>query len=85
MGDQASEPDDRSGFDGVKPSKLLRNLRRLARRRGWEIDVSEGKRHTKVRLCGRRTQIGRHPTDLKTGTLRAILDQLGITREDLED
>jgi len=68
----------------MKRGELLRNLRRLARRRGWEITVSEGKRHTKVRLRGRRTEIGRHATDIKTGTLRGILKQLGITPEDLE-
>jgi len=32
----------------MKPSELLRKLRRLARRRSWEINVSEGKRHTKA-------------------------------------
>ncbi len=68
----------------MKPRELVRSLRRLARRRGWEIHFSEGKNHTKVRLRGRRAEIPRHAMDLKAGTLHAILRQLGITREDLE-
>jgi predicted RNA binding protein YcfA (HicA-like mRNA interferase family) len=59
-------------------------LRRLANRRGWEIEISEGKGHTKLRLRGRDTTIPRHSTDIKIGTLHAILRQLGITREDLD-
>jgi predicted RNA binding protein YcfA (HicA-like mRNA interferase family) len=69
----------------MKPATLLRRLRRLATRRGWTITVAEGGNHTKVTLNGRRTVLGRHPADLKPGTLRAILKQLGIAPEDLED
>ena len=68
----------------MKPAELLRRLRRLARRREWEIVVSQGGRHTKVRLRGRATVIGRHATDLKAGTLDAILKQLDVKRGDLE-
>jgi predicted RNA binding protein YcfA (HicA-like mRNA interferase family) len=68
----------------VKPNALLRSLRRLAARRGWAIEISEGGNHTKVTLNGRRTVVGRHPADLKSGTFRAILKQLGIEAEDLE-
>jgi len=40
---------------------------------------------SKVTLNGRRTVVGRHSTDLKTGTLRGILKQLGLQPQDLED
>ena len=69
----------------MKPAELLRRLRRLAATRSWEITVAEGGSHTKVMLNGRRSVIGRHSTDLKTGTLHAILRQLGLRPEDLEN
>lgn len=69
----------------MKPAELLRRLRRVAAMRGWEIAISQGRNHTKVTLNGRRTVVGRHSTDLKTGTLRGILKQLGIQPQDLED
>jgi predicted RNA binding protein YcfA (HicA-like mRNA interferase family) len=62
----------------------LRRLNRLATRRGWEIEISEGGGHTKLRLNGRRTTIPWHASDLKSGTFRGILKQLGLTEEDLE-
>jgi predicted RNA binding protein YcfA (HicA-like mRNA interferase family) len=68
----------------VKSADLLRRPRRLATRRGWEIDVAEGGSHTRVRLNGRGATVPRHPGDLKTGTFRAILKQLGLTDADLE-
>ena len=68
----------------MKPAELLRRLRRLAAQRGLQFDVSEGKNHTKITLVGRRSVIGRHSTDLKTGTLHAVLKQLGLNPEDLE-
>jgi predicted RNA binding protein YcfA (HicA-like mRNA interferase family) len=69
----------------MKSSELLRRVRRLASRRDWKIEITEGKRHTKLRLPGGDTTIPRHSTDLKTGTLHNILKQLGITPEDLDD
>jgi predicted RNA binding protein YcfA (HicA-like mRNA interferase family) len=69
----------------MKPAELLRHLRRLAARRDWEIEVSEGGSHTKVKLNNRRSVVGRHSTDLKTGTLHAFLGQLGLRSEDLEN
>jgi mRNA interferase HicA len=68
----------------MKPADLLRRLKRLSTRRGWEFEVTEGGSHTKLRLNGRRSTIPRHATDMKTGTLRGILKQLGITEQDLE-
>jgi mRNA interferase HicA len=68
----------------MKPAELLRRLRRLAAERGLELEVSQGKNHSKVRLAGRRSVVGRHSTDLKTGTLQGILKQLGLRPDDIE-
>lgn len=57
------------GFGDMKPRELIRSLRRLARRHGWEFESQEGANHTKVRLRGKRAQIPRHATDLKTGLI----------------
>ena len=70
----------------MRAHDLLRSLRRLATRRGWEITEREGKgSHLVMRLDGRRTTIPMHRGNLPEGTYRAILKQLGITPEDLED
>lgn len=69
----------------MKPAELLRRLRRLAARRGLDFEISEGKNHTKVVLGGRRSVIGRHPKDLKTGTLNGILGQLGLKPEEIAE
>lgn len=68
----------------MKPAELLRRLRRLAAKHGLEFTVSQGKNHTKVTLAGRHSVVGRHTADLKTGTLHAILRQLGVNPNDLE-
>ena len=69
----------------MKPAELLRRLRRLAAKRGVDFDLAEGKNHTKVMLDGQRSVVGRHAADLKTGTLNAILKQLGLKPEDIEE
>jgi predicted RNA binding protein YcfA (HicA-like mRNA interferase family) len=69
----------------MKPADLLRRLKRLASKRGWDIKIQNGSSHTKVTLEGHRTVISRHPTDLKTGTLQGILKQLGVSERDLND
>jgi len=68
----------------MKAADLLRRLNRLATKRGWDIEVTEGGSHSKVRLNGRATTVPRHPGDLKTGTFREILKKLGLTETDLE-
>ncbi|HTW73100.1 MAG TPA: type II toxin-antitoxin system HicA family toxin [Acetobacteraceae bacterium] len=68
----------------MKPVELLRRLTRIATSRGWEIVVTEGRGHTKVRCNGRRSAIPRHASDIKSGTLHAILKQLDLTKDDLE-
>jgi predicted RNA binding protein YcfA (HicA-like mRNA interferase family) len=69
----------------MKPPELLRRLRRLAAKRGLDFAISQGKSHTKVTLGGRRSVVGRHPADLKIGTLHGILKQLALTPEDIEE
>ncbi len=39
--------------------------------------------HLNVTLGGRRTTIAMHPGDIRRGTFRAILKQLGISEKDL--
>lgn len=68
----------------LNPIDQLRRVRRLATRRGWDIEVAEGGGHTKVWFNGRRSTVPRHTADLKTGTFRAILKQRGLTEADLE-
>jgi predicted RNA binding protein YcfA (HicA-like mRNA interferase family) len=70
---------------GMKPPELLRCLRRLAAKRGLDFAISQGKNHTKVTLGDRRSVVGRHAADLKTGTLHRILRQLGLTPEDIKE
>ena len=69
----------------MKPPELLRRLRRVAAKRGLDFAMAQGRNHTKVALGGRRSVIGRHPTDLKTVTLHGILKQLGLTPEEIEE
>jgi hypothetical protein len=69
----------------MKPAELLRRLRRLAAGRGLDLEISQGKNHTKVTLAGQRSVIGRHSADLKTGTLHGILKQLGLRPDEIEE
>jgi predicted RNA binding protein YcfA (HicA-like mRNA interferase family) len=71
-------------LSGMKPADLLRRLNRLATKRGWDIEAAEGGGHTKAWVNGRRSTVPRHAAELKTGTFRAILKQLGSTEADLE-
>lgn len=69
----------------MKPAGLLRRLRRLGAERGLDLEISQGKNHTKVTFGDRRSVIGRHSADLKTGTLNGILKQLGLQPEEIEE
>jgi len=42
----------------MKPAELLRRLRRLAAKRGLDLEISECKNHTKITLAGRRSVMG---------------------------
>jgi predicted RNA binding protein YcfA (HicA-like mRNA interferase family) len=64
---------------------LIGRIRRLANRRGWQIEEAPGKgSHLKVRLNGRRTVIPCHRGDIPPGTLRQIKKDLDLTDADLE-
>jgi predicted RNA binding protein YcfA (HicA-like mRNA interferase family) len=71
-------------LSAMKSADLLRRLNRLATKRGWDIETAEGGGHTKVWFNGRRSTVPRHAADLKTGTFRGVLKQLGLTEADLE-
>ena len=64
---------------------LLRRLRRLARKRGWEMVEREASgSHLVGRLNGRATVVPCHGGDMKNPTYWGILKQLGLTRQDME-
>ena len=70
----------------MRSNELLRRLRRRATRLGVDHDEKPGKGgHLKVRHDGKPTVVPMHSGDLPTGTLRAILRQLALTEQDLED
>jgi mRNA interferase HicA len=55
-------------------------LKRWLRRQGCSFQ--EGARHTKIMLGNRTSQLPRHPaTEIRAGTLQAILKQLGLQRK----
>jgi predicted RNA binding protein YcfA (HicA-like mRNA interferase family) len=64
----------------LKPSELIRALERA----GFFLDHSSGS-HRFYRHATRRglVTVPFHRKDLKRGTLQSILDQAGLTREDL--
>ena len=68
----------------MKAADLIRRLRRLATKRGWDIEIKEGGNHTKVSLNGRQTTVPRHVKDLGSGLFQAIRKQLGLSPEDFE-
>jgi len=64
----------------VTPAELIRKLRRL----GAAVTAQGKGGHSTVRLGGRKTVVPMHgKKDLKTGTLAAILRDLGIAKDDL--
>lgn len=72
----------------MKGSELVRLVRRVGRRRGVivELDLERGKGSHATLYFGNRFAIVRNLKDeLKTGTLHAMLKQLGLTLEDLAE
>jgi predicted RNA binding protein YcfA (HicA-like mRNA interferase family) len=70
----------------MRADDLVRLLRRRARRLGLLHEERPGKgSHLNVRHDGRPTVIPMHRGDLRSGTCRAILRQLGLRWEDLEE
>jgi len=66
--------------------EFIRRVRRLGRQRGVRVAFvpERGKGSHGTLYYGERLTIVRHPRDeLKTGTLHAMLAQLGLSRDDL--
>jgi mRNA interferase HicA len=67
-------------------NEFIRRVRRLGRQRGVRVAFvpERGKGSHGTLYYGERLTIVRHPRDeLKTGTLHAMLTQLGLSRDDL--
>lgn len=70
----------------MRGSEFIRLVRRIARRRGVTVEFSaeRGKgSHTTLTYGGRVTVVRNPKDELKTGTLHAMLRQLGLTLDDL--
>ncbi len=59
----------------MKRRELLRRIDRIAKSKGVTATYTEGRRHTKVELNGRRTTIPRH-REINELTALGILDYL---------
>lgn len=67
-------------------SELLKKLKRLARQRGVDVsyDPSCGKgSHGILRYGNRRTTLKDPRKDISPGLLKGMLDDLGLTKDDL--
>lgn len=72
----------------MKGSELVRLIRKLGRRRGIQVDfqAERGKGSHGTLYYGNRFTIVRYLKDeLKTGTLHAMLKQLGLSLDDLTE
>lgn len=72
----------------VKGSELVRRIRKLGRKRGISVAfrAERGKgSHGTLYFGSRFTVVRALKDELKTGTLHAMLKQLGLTLEDLQD
>jgi mRNA interferase HicA len=72
----------------MKGNEFIRKVRRLGRQRGVKVAFvpERGKGSHGTLYYGGRLTIVRNPKDeLKTGTLHAMLTQLGLTLADLTD
>jgi mRNA interferase HicA len=72
----------------MKGSELVRRLRKIGRQRGLVVELipERGKGSHGTLYFGERFTIVRNLKDeLKTGTLHAMLKQLGLTPQDLNE
>lgn len=76
-----------SDTDSVRGNEFVRRVQRHAKDRGlrceWRPDLGKGS-HGILILGERRTVVRNSRDELKTGTLHAMLKQLGLSREDIE-
>lgn len=71
----------------MRGNEFIKRLKRLAREQGIDvrIDKKRGKGSHVTLYYGDRLTIVRNPSDeLKTGTLKAMLKQLGLNSSDIE-
>lgn len=70
----------------MKGNEFLRRIRKLAKERGlafeWHPNLGKGS-HGILKLDGRKTVLRNPKDELKTGTLHAMLKQLGLSEQDL--
>lgn len=72
----------------MRGSEFVRRVRRVGRRRGISVELSpeRGKGSHGTLYFGSRFTVLRNLKDeVKTGTLHAMLKQLGLTLEDLDE
>lgn len=76
-----------SDTDSVRGNEFIRRIQRYARDHGlrfeWRPDLGKGS-HGILLLGERRTVVRNSKDELKTGTLHAMLKQLGLSRRDIE-
>jgi mRNA interferase HicA len=72
---------------GVRGSEFIRRVQRHAKSRGlrfdWRPDLGKGS-HGILILGERRTVVRNSKDELKTGTLHAMIKQLGLSSGDIE-
>ncbi len=70
----------------MRGNEFIRRVRKYAKARGlhceWRPDLGKGS-HGILVLGNKRTVVRNPKDELKTGTLRAMLKQLGLSLEDL--
>ena len=72
----------------MKGNEFIKKIKKLAQKKGIEVrvDLKRGKGSHVTLYFGDRLTILRNPKDeLKTGTLKAMLKQLGITQDEFND
>jgi mRNA interferase HicA len=72
----------------VKGSEFVRRIRKIARKRGVTVDFipARGKgSHGTLYFGGQFTVVRDLKDELKTGTFHAMLQQLGLTLQDLNE
>jgi mRNA interferase HicA len=69
----------------LKRSEFLRKVRRLAKRKGLDVKLAtRGKgSHSTLYVGGRKATLPDPKKELKSGTLRAMCEQLGIDPREL--
>jgi mRNA interferase HicA len=72
----------------VKAGEFWRKIKRLGRKRGVPVSFDPGRgkgSHGRLYYGDRFTTLKDRRKELGPGLLKAMLDQLGLTKDDLED